>query len=203
MKSLWVTDRAAIGDRRFEQMLLRMAGAPELSVQLREPSISDEQCLAQARRARTALGPDVELLVNRRFDVAVAAGASGVHLPADGLPPGRVRTVTPRGFRIGVSTHSAAEAETAIEAGVDMVVLGPIFDTPSKRAFGAPLGVEALAGLPSQESHGAAVFAIGGIDEASLHLLEPYRDRIRGIAAVRLFQEAVDPRAVVERIAAR
>ncbi len=203
MKSLWVTDRTAIGDRRFEEMLRRLAGAPELSVQLREPPGSDKQCLEQACRARKTLGPEVPLHVNRRFDIALAAGASGVHLPADGLPPGRVRAVTPRGFRIGVSTHSALEAEAAIESGVDLVVLGPIFDTPSKRAFGAPLGVAVLAQLPARESHDSAVFAIGGIDEASLPALEPYRDRISGIAAVRLFQEALDPRGVVERIAAR
>src|SRR5262249_33947923 len=149
--------------------------------------------------ARERLGPDVSLLVNRRFDVALAAGASGVHLPADGLPLTRVRAQTPRGFRIGVSTHSAAEARAAIADGADVVAVGPIFDPPSKRAYGPPLGPDALRDLPGLASHDCEVLAIGGIDEDKLGALDPYRDRISGIAAIRLFQESPRPRDVAER----
>ncbi len=166
-------------------------------------SAADRECLAWALAARESLGPDVPILVNRRFDVALAAGADGVHLPADGLPVAAVRAHTPRGFRIGRSTHSPEEAAHAIEEQADVVVLGPLFDTPSKRSFGPALGVESLARLPLRASHRSEVFAIGGIDEPALEALEPFRDRISGVAAVRLFQEASDPRAVVERIAAR
>ena len=141
---------------------------------------------------------------NRRFDLALsAAGADGVHLPADGLPLARVRANTPRGFRIGVSTHSVGEAQAAIAGGADLVVIGPIFETPSKRAYGAPLGPGCSPASRASADHDAEVFAIGGIDEAALDELEPYRDRISGIAAIRFFQEADDPRAVAERIAAR
>jgi len=203
MKALYVTDRAAVGDERFREVLLGLAGAPELTVQLREREATDRQCLEWARVARRSLGEGVPLLVNRRFDVALAAGAEGVHLPADGLPSGAVRAQTPRGFRIGVSTHSAEEAAAAIADRADVVVLGPIFDTPEKRRFGPPLGVEALAGLPLRASHASDVFAIGGIDEAALELLEPFRDRISGVAGIRLFQEAANPREVVKKISAR
>lgn len=198
-----MTDRPTIGDDRFARVLGQLAGAPELAVELREKSSTDRELLERARQAREMLGPGVALIINRRFDVALAAGASGVHLPADGLPASAVRTHTPRGFTIGVSTHSPQEADAAIAAGADVVVLGPIFDTPSKRPFGAPLGVAALARLPRRDSHACAVFVIGGIDEARLLELDPYRDRIAGIAAVRLFQESPDPRGVAERIAAR
>jgi thiamine-phosphate pyrophosphorylase len=203
MKSLYVTDRASIGDARFRELLARLSGCPGLAVELREKEIPDRECLAWAREARERLGPGVPLLVNRRFDLALAAGAGGVHLPANGLPLAAVRANTPRGFRIGRSTHSSEEAARAIEEGADVVVLGPMFDTPSKRAFGRPLGAESLARLPPRASHRSEVFAIGGIDEPALDALEPYRDRISGVAAVRLFQEASDPRAVAERIAAR
>ena len=202
MKALYVTDRAAIGDRRFLALLGELAGTPELSVELREKEADDRSRLAWAERARTALGP-VPLYVNARFDVALAANADGVHLPADGLPLAAVRAHTPRGFRVGVSTHSAGEARSAIESGADLVVLGPIFDTPSKRRFGAPLGPDVLRDLPPRGSHGSDVFAIGGIGEDAIDALEPYRDRISGVAGVRLFQEAADPRAVAARIAAR
>jgi thiamine-phosphate pyrophosphorylase len=205
MNVLYVTDRSAVGDARFREILRALSGAPALTVELREKGSgsTDRDAIAWAIEARETLGPTVPVLVNRRFDVALAAGASGVHLPSDGLPAAVVRAHTPRGFRVGVSTHSPEEAAAALDAGADLVVIGPIFDTPSKRRFGAPLGVEALGRLPLSSSHRAEVYAIGGIDEAALDLLEPYRDRIAGVAAMRLIQEASDPRGVAERIAAR
>jgi thiamine-phosphate pyrophosphorylase len=202
VKALYVTDRGALGEERFLRLLEELAGAP-LSVELRERGCEDREILRLAVAARERLGPSVPLSVNRRFDVALAAGVGGVHLPADGLPLGRVRAHTPRGFRIGVSTHSAAEASAAIGAGADVVVLGPIFDTPSKRSYGPPLGPEALANLPGRGTHASEVYAIGGISEDTLPALEPYRDRIDGVAAIRLFQEADSPRAAAERIASR
>jgi thiamine-phosphate pyrophosphorylase len=114
-----------------------------------------------------------------------------------------VRALAPRGFRVGVSTHGAEEAERALDDGADLVVIGPVFDTPSKRRYGPPLGTAALAALPPLESHGREVYAIGGVDESTLDALAPYADRISGVAAIRLFQHSPDPRAVVERLAAR
>lgn len=203
MKALYVTDRGSIGDARLAEILDALAGAPGLSVILRETAADDRQLLERARAARARLGDAVPLLVHRRFDVALAAGAAGVHLPSSGLPVPRVRAHAPRGFRVGVSTHSAAEAERAIADGADVVVIGPVFDTPSKRAYGPPLGPAALAALPPKESHGADVYAIGGVDEETLPALAPYADRIAGVAAIRLFQESPEPRAVAERLAAR
>jgi thiamine-phosphate pyrophosphorylase len=202
MKSLYVTDRAAIGDARFRELLASLRSAPALRVELRERGSTDRECLAWTKAARESLG-EVPILVNRRFDIALAGGADGVHLPADGLPLPRVRACTPRGFAVGVSTHSPEEAAAALDAGADVVVIGPVFETPEKRPFGPPLGVEALARLPLRASHRGDVFAIGGIDEASIARLEPYGDRISGVAGIRLFQQAEDPRGLVERIAAR
>jgi thiamine-phosphate pyrophosphorylase len=203
VKALYVTDRAAVGDARFRELLRALAGAADLSVQLREKSATDAETLAWARAARELLGESVPLYVNRRFDVALAAGANGVHLPADGLPVRRVRAETPRGFRIGVSTHSTGEAVRAIGDGAELVLVGPIFDTPSKRRFGPPLGPAALADLPRRDEREADVLAIGGITEESLDALEPWRDRIDGIGAIRLFQEAEDAAALAARLARR
>jgi thiamine-phosphate pyrophosphorylase len=203
MKALWVTDRTAPGGDRLEEILTALRGARELSVELREKNATDREVLDLVRRARENLGPDAPLSVNRRFDLALAGGAGGVHLPADGLPPARVRANTPRAFRVGISTHSAGEAAAAIEEGVDVVVIGPVFATPSKTRYGPPLGVAELERLPPLASHSSEVFAIGGITEERLDELDSVRDRVSGVAAVRLFQTAPDPRAVVDRIAAR
>lgn len=203
MKAVYVTDRRAAGDARLRETLAALSGAPFLSVQLRERDGADRDRLAWARLAREALSAAVPLYVNGRFDIALAAGADGVHLPASGLPLARVRAATPRGFRIGISAHSAAEARQAIEGGADLAFLGPIFETPSKRAYGAPLGTRVLGELPPFAEHSCEVYAIGGISEENLGQLEPYSDRIAGIAGIRLFQESLDPRGVVERIARR
>ena len=202
MKALYVTDRPAIGDDRFAATLAALQGAPDLTVELREKGAPDRDTMRWAEFAVAALGAGVPLLVNARLDVALAAGAAGVHLPADGLPLSRVRSASPRGFLVGASTHTCAEAIRAIEEGADLVVLGPVFDTPSKRAFGPPLGTAELEALPLREQHSADVYAIGGVGEEDLGKLAVFRDRIAGVAAVRLFQESADPRTVVERIAA-
>jgi thiamine-phosphate pyrophosphorylase len=202
MKLLYVTDRAAIGQGRFDRILEALSGAPGLLVQLREKGETDRDLVDLARTVRARLGSRVPLFVNRRLDVALAAGADGVHLPAAGLPVSRVRATSPRGFRVGVSTHSADEAARAIEEGADLVVLGPLYETPSKRSFGPPLGLEALARLPARDSAEADVFAIGGIDESRIPELARFSDRISGVAGIRLIQEAAEPRRVLERIAA-
>ncbi len=203
MKALYVTDRGSAGDSRLKDTLAALSDAPNLTVELREKDTADRECLGWARLARAALGAGVGLFVNRRFDIALAAGADGVHLPASGLPVPRVRAATPRGFRVGVSTHSPGEAAARIGEGADLVLIGPVFDTPSKRAYGPPLGEESLGELPPLGTHACEVFAIGGISEANLERLDPYRDRIAGVAGVRLFQDAPDPRAVLERIVRR
>ena len=200
MKAMWVTDRAACGPERFDAVLAALAGADGLCVQLREKELAGLESLTLARHCREVLGPEVTLLVNRRFDVALSAGAQGTQLPADGLPLARVRANTPRGFRIGVSAHSPEEATRAIEEGADIVVLGPIFDTPSKRAFGPPLGLAALDRLPPRESHGADVYAIGGVRLNNLEEIARRGGRVSGAAAIRLFQDSPDPRALAERM---
>src|SRR6266542_3586166 len=174
MKAHYVTDRQSAGDSRLKEKLAAFSGAQDFSVQLREKDAPDRECLGWARVAHSILGAGVPLYVNRRFDIALAADADGVHLPASGLPIPKVRAVTPRGFRIGVSTHSPGEAAARIAEGADLVLIGPIFDTPSKRAYGPPLGEEALRELPPLGKHSCEVFAIGGISEENLGRLDPY-----------------------------
>ena len=201
MKCLYVTDRPAIGDDAFGSLLASLRGAAELRVELREKGTTDREALRWVGTARESLGPDVPLFVNRRLDVALAAGAAGVHLPADGMPLTRVRAAAPRGMRVGVSTHSPEEAHRAIEEGADVVVIGPIFETPSKAPYGDSLGTAALGALPPRRTHQAEVFAIGGVDESRLEMLRAFDDRISGVAGIRIVQEARYPRELVERIA--
>jgi thiamine-phosphate pyrophosphorylase len=120
-----------------------------------------------------------------------------VILPEDGLPVEPVRRETPRGFRIGKSTHSAEDALRAAQEGADLVLLGPMFDTPEKRKFGAPLSPAAVDAIGGDWPASAELFVIGGVDPARLDDLAPIRDRIAGFAAIRAFEDAADPGAVV------
>lgn len=115
-----------------------------------------------SRAAEITRGSSTRLLVNDRFDVALAAGADGVHLTAASIPTRVVRDVCGPDFLIGVSTHAVEEARAARHGGADFIVFGPVFETASKRGFGPPQGLEKLRHVTS-ELQGVPVLAIGGV----------------------------------------
>jgi thiamine-phosphate pyrophosphorylase len=165
----------ALGEARFEGI-----GA----VQLREKDLDDRALLELARAARAALPPAIPLLVNGRLDVALAAGAEGVHLPADGVPVAPLRARFGSGILIGRSTHSVAEVERARDEGADYVTFGPVWETPGK---GAPVGTGELARAVAA---GVPVYALGGVT------LERFGELAAagaaGVAAIRLFERTAD-----------
>ncbi len=133
-------------------------------IQVREQRLGDAALLglvdAVVAAARAAAGGrEVRVLVNRRLDVALAAGAGGVHLGTGAAPPAVARRLLPAGALIGVSTHAASEALAARE--VDYVQLAPIFTPLSKPAERPALGLAALA---SAAAGPLPVLAQGGID---------------------------------------
>src|SRR5262249_28313918 len=115
-------------------------------IQIREKGMSAKMLGVFTRAAIECARPHgARVLVNDRLDVVMATGADGVHLRVSSIPAQEVRAVTAkkglRDFLIGVSTHSIAEARLAEYGGADFIVCGPVYDTPSKRAFGPPLGL--------------------------------------------------------------
>ncbi|MCA1568421.1 MAG: thiamine phosphate synthase [Acidobacteria bacterium] len=167
-------------------------------VQLREKQMRPRVLYELTRRAADLTrGSRTRLLVNDRADIALAAGADGVHLTARSLDPLVVRDISPRGFLIGVSTHSLAEARAASASDADFAVFGPVFDTPSKHAYGAPPGLAALR----EATHAVAPFpilALGGITRANLP--QVVAAGARGVAAIRLFADESELDAVVEEL---
>lgn len=167
-------------------------------VQLREKQMRPRVLYQLARRAADLTrGSETRLLVNDRVDIALAAGADGVHLTARSLDPLVVRNISPRGFLVGISTHSLEEARAASASDADFAVFGPVFDTPSKEAYGAPLGLAAL----HEATHAVAPFpllAIGGITRERIpQIIEA---GARGVAAIRLFGDEQELRHVVEEV---
>jgi thiamine-phosphate pyrophosphorylase len=103
------------------------------------------------------------LVINDRADVALAAEADGVQRAHDSLPVAALRGIG-RHLLIGASVHSVDEARAAAEEGADFLVFGPVYDTPSKRAYGPPQGLDALRRVAGEVTR--PVLAIGGITAA-------------------------------------
>jgi len=189
-----ITDRAQTNGRPLLEVVDAALQGGIRAVQLRERDLSTrgllglaEQLRALTRRAGAAL------LINDRIDVALACDADGVHLPGNSFAVADARAVLGPQRLIGVSTHAAAEAAAAAQSGADYVLLGPIYDTPSKRAYGAPLGVAALAEARSLTR--LPLFAIGGIDPDTVRQLSA-----DGIAVIRAIMSAVDPQRAAQAL---
>lgn len=136
--------------------------------------------------------------MNDRADVAVAAGADGVHLPSAGLPPDVARRLVGPDRLVGVSTHSAAEAEAAERGGADFVLFGPVYDTPSKRPYGPPRGLEALAEVCRRLR--IPVLAVGGVTAARVGELRAAG--AAGVAVIRALLEAENPATATKALLA-
>lgn len=131
-------------------------------VQLREKDLPGNELLRLARSLReltAAFG--ARLMVNDRVDVAILSDADGVHLGQNSISPTDARILLGEEKLIGVSTHSYEEALYAHGEGADFITLGPVFHTPSKAAWGDPVGVGLLQRVAGALS--IPVYAIGGI----------------------------------------
>lgn len=187
-----ITDRGALGDDPAAlDALVRLIGDAASAgvdfVQIRERDLPPRRLFELCRDAAAAVrGSSMRLLVNDRVDVALAAGIDGVHLTTRSIEPRVVRAVVGDRLLVAASTHSAEELEAARDGRVDFAVCGPVFETPSKRGMGEPLGPEEVARLASAVDF--PVFALGGLSAANAR--DAVAGPVAGIAAIRLFQEA-------------
>jgi len=169
-------------------------------VQMREKDLCGRELLELAREAVAGQGL-ARVIVNDRLDVALAAGAAGVHLGRESLAARDVVRWCRAGnavadFLVGVSCHSLQEAREAESAGASYLFFGPVFDTPSKRGMGKPQGGGRLAEIC--RSVAIPVVAIGGVNEQNA--AQCIRSGAAGVAAIRMFQEARDGAAMKDLI---
>jgi thiamine-phosphate pyrophosphorylase len=127
-------------------------------IQLRLQDESPRRLVEVARALRVAV-PQVPLLVNARADVAMAAGAQGVHVGVDDLPPAALRKILPRELVIGVSVGD--DTEVARSAGADYVGIGPVFGTGNRSDAGTAIGLARFAEIARR--CGLPAVAIGGV----------------------------------------
>jgi thiamine-phosphate pyrophosphorylase len=181
----YITDRQTCSLPILQQIQQAIEASVDL-IQIREKDLATRPLLELASRAlELAKGSRSNLLINDRVDIALAARLAGVQLGHHSVGTGPVRKqLAEMNLLIGASVHSLDEFLLAAAEGASFATLGPIFATPSKSAYGPPLGLELLTTVCQCAS--IPVFALGGIN------LENYRSCLAagaaGIAAIRLFQ---------------
>ena len=152
-------------------------------LQIREKHLGTQALLALSRQVCSLPNPHAaKVLVNSRLDIALAAGADGVHLTSNAPAPSALRPLCPDGFLIGVSCHTLIDVRRASEEQADFIVYGPVFDTPGKAA---PVGIAGLRA--AVEASRVPLLALGGITWKNAPECESAG--AAGIAGIRLFSE--------------
>ena len=202
----YVTDRHLLRNRQpsgaasIEDLLVSIERAVAAGVdwiQIREKDLAARELLELTLRVvaltRHEEKAHTRVMVNDRLDVAIAAGAGGVHLGGDSIPVAEAVRWCRAGnaaanFMVGASCHDVREAVAAERAGGDYIFFGPVYQTPAKMKFGAPQGADKLAAIC--RSVQIPVLAIGGINEKNAGSC--LRAGAAGVAAIRLFQQSPD-----------
>jgi thiamine-phosphate pyrophosphorylase len=181
-----ITDRQRFGAGWEDALVERVAAAARAGVhliQIRERDLEARPLARLVERSvRAVRGTRARIVVNDRLDVALAAGAHGVHLPGNGVAAARVRRQVPRGFLVGRSIHAT---DDAAEAEVDYFIFGTVFETTSKPGVPAA-GVNPLHAVAVATT--TPVLAVGGMAPGRLEAVA--RAGAAGFAAIGLFAES-------------
>ena len=169
----------------FEQVRAAAAASVDL-IQVREPDLPDQVLLEVVTRCvGLARGSKTVILVNDRLDIALAAGAAGVHLQARSVPAPVARRHVPAGFLLGRSVHDVAEAVRVVEGGgLDYLVMGTVFSSRFKPGV-SPCGVKVLGAVVRAVD--LPVLAIGGVTVDNS--VDVFCAGAAGVAAIGLFAE--------------
>jgi len=190
-----ITDDLRDGAPGLVSRAARAVAGGATMVQLRLKD-ADARTMVEVARALVRALPRVPVIVNDRLDVALVAGAAGVHVGPDDLPAAAVRRLVPPGFLIGASVGSDAEVVLARDA--DYVGIGPLYDTVSKPDAGRAIGTVAFARLA--KSCRVPAVAIGGIDASNA--IGAMHAGAAGVAVIRAVMGAPDPERAAREIRA-
>lgn len=177
-------------DQKKQDIVRKVRNASGFGIglfQIREKALGGDLLFDLASAAVEAADNGIRILVNTRFDIALAAGAHGVHLPSDAMPVDRVRESVGRDLIIGVSAHSLDDVMDARSGGADFAVFAPVFESPGK------IETQGLVKLREVSSAAAPfpVLALGGVDESNVD--EVLAAGASGYAAIRYLNEMLQP----------
>ena len=194
-----VTDRAALlGRDLFDVVGRAVAGGARL-VQLREKHATTREFVELARGLAALIHPlGARLVINDRVDVALAAGADGVHVGQDDMHPVDVRALVGPDRIIGLSVTGEDEARAARGLPVDYLGAGPVFATATKKDAGAPQGLDGLARMLALAE--VPVLAIGAVAPANAAAV--MATGVAGLAVVSAVCSAADPQAAARELRA-
>jgi thiamine-phosphate pyrophosphorylase len=179
-----VTDRQASRGRDHLSMVrAALAGGADV-IQLRDKTLSGRDLYVLAVDMTALVHASQSMfIVNDRLDIALAAGADGVHLGQDDLPVAAARSLSPPSFIIGASVGSLEEALAAERDGADYIALSPVFSTPTKDDAGPGHGLVMLSALKAAVK--VPVIAIGGVNSGNVRdVVSAGADGVAVISAV-------------------
>jgi thiamine-phosphate pyrophosphorylase len=183
----YITDRRQLtGSESLLDCIARQLTVGVEMIQLRERDLTARELYALTQSVLAIPNPHgTRILVNDRADVALGAGAAGVHLRGKAVAPAAIRAIAPAGFLIGVSCHSVDEVQRAAGEGASFAVFAPIFATPGK---GPAAGLDRLREAAASVT--IPVLALGGVTDVRIR--ECLKTGAAGIAGISLFQRPVE-----------
>jgi thiamine-phosphate pyrophosphorylase len=192
-----VTDRALCGRRSLEDVVQAAVRGGVTAVQLREKECTARESVALARTLKSLLAPrGVPLLINDRVDVALAAGADGVHVGQSDMPAADARRLMGPQAIIGLSVENIEQVVEAETLDVDYLAVSPVFATPTKTDTAPAWGLEGLRKVRAASRH--LLVAIGGINAANgAQVLEAGTDSLAVVSAI---CAASDPEAAAAEL---
>jgi thiamine-phosphate pyrophosphorylase len=194
--ALWLVTDRRLSSRPLPDVVEECLAAGLRAVQLREKDLSTRDLMALAEPLRESTRRHgARLVINDRLDVALGLGADGVQRTGHSLPVAVLRRLAGPGLLVGASVHALDEARQAEADGASFVIFGPVYDTASKRPYGAPQGVEALGRVAGALR--IPVLAVGGIDPG--RAADVISVGAAGVAAIGAFLSAERPADVVKR----
>jgi thiamine-phosphate diphosphorylase len=200
LRLIVITDRVLAAPRELLAVVRDALEAGTPAIQLRAKDASARELLQQAEALRALTREfNARLFINDRLDVALAAGADGVHLGPDDIPLAAARAAVPRPFLIGVSTDDPARARSAEREGADYIGCGAVFATSSKpEVAGESIGPARLAEVVRAVA--IPVVGIGGVD--TQNVAQVSATGAAGAAVIGAVMKAEDPAAAARALLA-
>lgn len=194
-----ITDRRLAAPRAVSDVVLAALEAGARVIQLRDKEASARELFRQAAELLPIVhGHGGLLLINDRLDVALAAGADGVHLGPEDLPVSVARRIAPLDFIIGASTDDPGRARALAADGASYIGCGAVFGTTTKEVGGERIGPEGVRAVARAVS--IPVVGIGGITAANASGLAD--TGAAGVAVIGAVMAAADPGAAVRQLLA-